>query len=142
MLFYQVSVRPHQSDTPLVGVIKGLGLQIKEASILKKTKVWKTIHWIKFRKLLTPFFHVKSKNDFVINLKKMKTELLSCAHCGCDYQITIPISGISQLEYSHKNGCKRTTQVYVNDGKIITTTKWIIFIGKIFKLSESTIIFP
>lgn len=53
----------------------------------------------------------------------MKTVLLSCAHCGCDYQIEIPINGISQMESSHKNGCKKITQVYLNDGKIITTTK-------------------
>lgn len=53
----------------------------------------------------------------------MKTVLISCAHCGSDYEIKIPITGTSQMEYSHKNGCKKITQAYINDGEIITTTK-------------------
>ena len=53
----------------------------------------------------------------------MKKVTISCAHCGCDYQITIPTIGDSQLGVSHKTGCKKTTQVYVNDGEVITTTK-------------------
>ena len=57
----------------------------------------------------------------------MKTVLISCAHCGSDYEIKIPISGTSQMEYSHKNGCKKITQAYINDGEIITTTKWFFF---------------
>ncbi len=53
----------------------------------------------------------------------MTKTTITCAHCGGMFQISIPPTGNSGRGWQHSPGCMKTTQVYVNNGSIIRTTK-------------------
>lgn len=48
---------------------------------------------------------------------------ITCAHCGGMFQIEIDTVGVSARGHQHSPGCLKSTQVYINYGEIVKTTK-------------------
>ncbi|MDG2343392.1 MAG: hypothetical protein P8L23_02325 [Flavobacteriales bacterium] len=53
----------------------------------------------------------------------MKKVTITCAHCGCMFQISISENGVSARRHQHSPGCGKSTNVAINNGNITKTNK-------------------